>query len=443
MAIEPSVNHPINCGLATTVEFSRQFAKQTIADRTADLQLFLEYAPLSSGSSSPVTIGDTNYIRNTYPTSATNFRAFINYLPEKFASVDSIESRDETILANTISNPLFFEYKSTGTTSIVLTFNTNEKIAKSVNTSTLSESSTKDIFQNFISGSLGLHIYEQIREYANGSTSAPTHYPLYSTFNQNANIYAKNINNWTANLDFSGLTVNKSGSGGITNVTAITPYHAIGAAHYSPQIGDILYFCDSNNQTVSRTVQNISMFFPDTTIVRFTEPLPSSVKKYKTLPSNFRNYLPINENSFNSIGQSFSYRGTKIPIIVCSHYRWDPAWTQQRQNRYAYFYQTIKIRDAELAPEYASVSFYSASYEPNNFPEYNGDPSRIRGGDSGSPSFFVINNDLVLVSCHTTGTSGSFHPSYLGDIQTAINTLGPSGYSYETIDLSSFTSFSS
>lgn len=440
MAIQPSVNHPINCGLATTATFARQFVKQSVSERTADLDLFLENTPISSGSSAPVTVGDINYTRNTYPTSATNVRVLIEYLPEKFATIDSLASGNTAILANPTTDPYLFEYESTGTTSITATFSTNEKITKVVATSTIAESATQDVFQNFLTGSLGRHIYDQIREHADGSTSPPNHYPLYSTFDFTGNNYVKNTGNWANNLDFSGLTVNKVGSGGVTNVTAITPHHAIGAGHYAPAEGDVLYFCDSNNQTVSRTVQSRSFLgSADCVVVRFTEALPSTVKKYKTLPSTFKNYLPINRSFYSTAGAVTSYRGAYLPIIVTSHYQWDPQWSLQRPNRYAYVYETKLMQDGLNT---TTVVFSPASADPNNFSNYDGQPSGIRGGDSGSPCFFVINNDLILVHSHTSGGGGAIFPSFLSDIQSAINTLGPSGQSFQTIDLSGFTSFS-
>jgi hypothetical protein len=442
MAIEPAINCPVNCGVATTSTFARQFAKQTVANRTADMELITEYKQISSGTSANALLGDINYIRNTYPTSATNIRVSIDYRPEKFASIDSIESGNTAILSNPEStDPLLLEYQSSGTTQITATFNTNEKITKSVTTSTLAESSINDVFQSFETGSLGRHIYDQIREYADESTSPPNHYPLYSTFDSSSNVYAKNTGHWAYGLDFSGLTVNKVGSGGVTNVSAITPYHAIGVSHYSPEVGDVLYFCDANNQTVSRTVSGRE-FIPsiDCSVVRFSEALPSTVKKYKTLPSNFLDYFPVNINFYNASGVASSYRGSSMPIVVCSHYRWDEAWPLQRPNRYAYIYQTRLFSIGALT---VTVQFSPAWSDPNNFPNYNGQPSGIRGGDSGSPCFFVINNDLVLVHCHTSGGGGAMHPSFLSSIQSAIDSLGPSGQTYQTVDISEFTDFSS
>jgi hypothetical protein len=439
--MEDSRNHPIDCGLATTSNFSRSFAKQTIANRTLDINLVVEYKELQSGSSSSVAVGDINYTRVVYPVSGTNYRVQPQYLPEKFSPIKSLTSSNESVITQSPSDPLLFEYQSSGTSLITTELFNGEKSIKSATTSTTT-SSTQDNFINFQNGSLGKHIFDGIRNYADNSTLPPNHYPIYSTFNQLNNIYVKNTNNWASGLDFSGLMVNKNGSAGVTMVTAITPHHAIGAAHYAPQVGDIIYFCNNTNQTIQRTISDVEFLATglDCCIVKFTEALPESVKKYKTLPQNYRNYLPLNKNYYSGSTVTLSRRGSYLPMIITSHYRWDSSWPLQRSNRYAYVAQTDFIADAV---NFDSIAFIPAFSEPNNFPDYNGQPSGIRGGDSGGPCFFVINNDLVLVHCHFSGGGGPFHPSFLSSIQAKIDELGPSGQTYQTVDLSSFTDFSS
>jgi len=242
-------------------------------------------------------------------------------------------------------------------------------------------------------------------------------------------------------LDFSGLMVSKSGSGGVTMVTAITPHHAIGVSHYAPQSGDIIYFCDSNNQTIARSVQSVALFAGvDCCLVRFTEALPSTVKKYKTLPANYKDYLPINRNfsPINNAPQAF--RGSYMPMVICSHYRWDSAWPLQRSNRFAYIYQTSRLLEDEA---YDVITYLPAANEPNAFPNYDGQPSGIQGGDSGGPCFFVINGDLILINSHFASTAGVVYPSFISTIQSKIDELGPSGQTFQTVDLSGFTDFSS
>lgn len=226
------------------------------------------------------------------------------------------------------------------------------------------------------------------------------------------------------------MMVNKVGSGGVTRVTAITPHHAIGASHYGPEVGDVIYFCDQNNQTVARTVSARTDLGGDTDccIVRFSEALPSTVAKYRTLPSAWQDYAPVNQNS------PLTTRASNWPIVLTSHYRWDAGWPAQRHGRFAYLAQVYNL------PQNASVNFllFRATEE---FVNYTGEESGIRGGDSGGPCFFIINGELVLVHCFLGGNGGPYHPSFLSQINAALDTLGPGGQTYQTVNLSAFTNF--
>jgi hypothetical protein len=422
--VTTSQNHPINCGEADS-EFAFNFAKQTIADRSVDVTVTTEFKPLFGSSESSVVLGDTNYLRNTPSIAGTSARLNLEYRQDKFPRVRATSSSNLAVLAPAAGDPLLFEYQSTGSAVLGFELSNGERFAKSV-TASITSSPTVDTFVSFVSGSLGQHIDQQTRARANGSTSSPEHYPIYSTYNQTTNTYAKNAGCWAADLDFSGMTVNRVGSVPAGRVSAITPHHAIGAAHYGPEVGDVIYFCDANNQTVSRTVSAREDFSDsDSCIVRFSQALPGTVKTYKTLPANWQDYAPI----ANSAGD----RTFNWPILITSHYRWDAEWPLQRSNRFVYI--------SEIYRNLGTVILFRRSSP--DFADYDGSPSGIRGGDSGGPCFFIINGELVLVHCFFGANGGPFQPAYLAQIQAAIDTLGPGGQTYETVDLSGFTNFAS
>jgi hypothetical protein len=446
MAIFPAVNCPIDCGLVTTSEFSRQFTKQTIANRSFDLNFLIENRQLEAGGTNTILFGDINYTRTTFPLSGTDCRVAVETRPTKNAQVDSIVSGNQSILRQSSTDPAFFEYQSSGVTEITVTLNTNEKATKKVTTSSQQQTES-DVFISFEDESASKHIFDQTTALLNNSTSPPSHYPLYSTFDFTNNIFVKNTNHWTGQLNFSGLMVNKSGSGGVTMVTAITPHHAIGVSHYFPQVNDTIVFCDENNQTFTRQVVS-GVGIEDLWCVRFNEALPSTVKKYKLLPSNYSDYFPLNRNFRLFNGSIQQDRLQYLPVIVCSHYRWDSNWPLQRPNRYAYLHHSDR-RQAQYWVSYASPT-YPVTGPSINVANYNGDPSNIRGGDSGGPSFLIINNELILIACHQVAggpnnstVGGSFLADYIAQIQEAINQLGPSGQTIQTVDLSGFTDFSS
>ena len=422
--MSPSRNHPINCGTATSA-FTRTNATQTIAQRSADLEIITEYGPLNPDGTTIVAIGDVNYLRTQTDFSTSSKRININYLPEKFNPVRSTSSSNVDVLAPTV-DPFVFSYQSDGNSSLMVEFVDGEIITKQASATT--DEVIPDQFDSLVIGSLGRHVFDQTKALANNSTSPLLHYSIYSNYDQTNNIYTKSQSSWASALDFSGMMVNKAGSSGVTRVSAITPHHAIGASHYGPEVGDVIYFCDQNNQTVYRTVSAINDIggITDCRIVRFSEALPSSVAKYKTLPSNWENYSP----------NSGVTRCSKWPIILTSHYRWDSEWPAQRSGRFAYVAQVYNLLQA------TSVNFilFQAT---NEFVNYNGIESGISGGDSGGPCFFIINGELVLVHCFLGANGGPFIPSFLSNINSALNTLGPSGQTIQTVDISGFTDFSS
>lgn len=423
-------NNPINCGTATS-EFARTNPKLPIAQRSADLVLSTEYKILAPETSSAVTVGDINYTRTTTSTVGTSARALLQYLPQKFAAVSSLTSSNPAVLSLSETDPWLFVYQASGTVSITAELTTGELVSAPF-TATTSASVTEDTFASFASGSLGQHVFNQATALANNSTSPLLHYSLYSTYNTTINTYVKSQTSWAASLDFSGMMVNKVGSPGVTRVTAITPHHAIGASHYGPEVGDVIYFCDQNNQTVARTVSARADLggTTDCCIVRFSEALPETVAKYRTLPSTWQNYAPINQSSPTTT------RASKWPIVLTSHYRWDAEWPAQRFGRFAYLAQVRLLAQDESV----NRIYFSPTAE---FTNYTGEESGIRGGDSGGPCFFIINGELVLVHCFSASNGGPFHPSFLSQINASLDTLGPGGQTYQTVDLSAFTNFAS
>jgi len=453
MAILSSVNHPVNCGLATTPEFSRQFSKKTVANREIDVIAVSLDRPLGEPDSTVnETIGDAIYQKSTFDSIVTD--CFVNLISvtPSIATVTDIESQNTLILANpTEENPNLLTYQASGNCGILVTLSSNEKAATSFQAQTKTPSPVYT-FLEYLEGSLSEHILNQTVGIANNSTFPPNHYPIYSTFDFNNNIYVKNSGFWGASLNFSGVTVGKIGSGGVTSVSAITPRHAIGAAHYPPSINDVMIFCDQNNTTVQRTIVDRRFADGDTVIVKFNEDLPNTVKKYKFLPSNWKNYLPVDYPDITtpiltSLGQTLKTRAFGIPFVAMSHYRWDDDWPLQRQNRYAYigpsWVQHMTTISVDGKADITGITGNTLGENGTTFPNYDGSPSGIRGGDSGLPCFYIINGDIILVTKHTGGGSGTFASDYTSDIELAISLLGAEGHSIQTINLSGFTDFSS
>ena len=438
--VQSSRNHPIDCGTAAGA-FERTNPKQTVAQRSVNVSAVTELRPLVSSGTTSTTLGDTNYVFTAAELAGTNKLIVIDSVAENFNRVKTISSSNPAVLSVSASNPNLFEYQSSGQCVLSVEMQDGETILQPVESRMFSNAVATES-QEFIEGSLARHLKNQLDLYANGSTQPLQHYAQFSVFDTANNQYVRNQQHWLSALDFSGTMVNKVGSAGVTRVTAITPHHAIGATHYGPQINDVIYFLDQNNELISRTVSDRADVNKgtDCCVVRFSQPLPASVKTYRTLPQDFIDYAPFNYQQ--QITNSF-LRCYEWPVIFISHYRWDAEWPLQRSGRFSYAY---KFRDLSYQPVFTEgfvENYTGVCYADRNRANYNGQGSGISFGDSGGPAFFIINGELVLLLCFGGPGGGPLHFSFLSSIQTAIDSLGPGGQTYETVDLSGFTNFAS
>ncbi len=450
--MQDSVNHPIDCGVATTSEFLISWEKQTVAERSFDLSKVPISRITSAGSSSSAQVGDTNYSRNTGATSVTDYSVLPVFRDGKTGTIEFLTSTNTAIANNSSSLDVLFSHVSNGTAGIVVGLFTGEKAAISL---TMQESTgdTVDEFSSFVTGSAIKNSNDKTAELKGGSTEAPLHYAFYSTYNNSTSTYQKNANCWLASFDLSGLCVDTAG-GNTRMCTAITPWHALAINHFDfhPKVGEVVKFVDPNNTVVSRTVASFSQVGSlDCVVVRFTQALPSEIKKYKMLPSNAGNYFPTNKNIYQSTDIFRRQRSRLLPLIVCSHYINEPSYSLSRNNRFVYLHraETIVFEESDLIDlgyEFSPLSSNTRFIQHSPFSMdsgYNGYVNNIVGGDSGGPIFTIINNELVLMASHVGAYYALNLCKFLTEIQSTINALGPSGQTIQTANLSSFTNFSS
>jgi hypothetical protein len=115
----------------------------------------------------------------------------------------------------------------------------------------------------------------------------------------------------------------------------------------------------------------------------------------------------------------------------------------QRSGRFSYAYKFRELVYQPVLTEGFVETYSSVCYPDRELPDYSGQGSGLGGGDSGGPAFFIINGELVLILCFVGIGGGPLHFSFLSSIQAALDSLGPGGQTYETIDLSQFTNFAS
>jgi hypothetical protein len=454
--VDDSLNHPIDCGLATTGQFARQFTKQTIAQRSADLSYERVSRVTDPVSPTSTQYGDLNVIRYDEGQSVSDYRVAVSPLETKTAFVKSAQSSNPAALINSDANKLFFSFVGNGETVITTELTNGEQYAQLLKAETYTQYQY-DAFQSFVDGTLIKAINDSTVALLNNSTAPLGHYPYYSTYNVSTATYARNPQCWIGGLDLSGLCV--ATAGGNTRMCAmVAPQFAVGIRHafFHPKVGESVVFCTPQNETITRIVESVSylfsdppqnLFYRDFSLIKFTQPVPDSITKYKLFPSNAEDYFPLNwtynrivNANLPPVAESYSMR--YCPVVGVSHYRWDTEYQLQRSNRFAYLAEVVIGNLGEATPTF--ISEQSISFDPHpSYPNYNGKSSWFRGGDSGGPVFAVLNGDLILlgslISEHWIKHVGSF----VDQIQAKIDEVGPADQTVQTVNLSAFTNFAS
>jgi hypothetical protein len=258
--MQNSRNHPIDCGLATTDPFSRQFAKQTIANRSANIAYNQINRVIDPINPTNIQYGDLNVLRYDQGQAVTDFEISIEPNAGRSPFLKSIQSSNESILANTLENPLSFTFVNNGQCVINTELQNGEKYAQLLKTETLNEYQY-DVFHSFVDGSLIKAINDSTLPFLDNSTSPLGHYAYYSTYNSATNTFVKNPSCWLADLDLSGTCVLTAG-GNTRMCSMITPSFAVGVRHFQfhPRVGESVVFCTPQNESITRIVESVHYF---------------------------------------------------------------------------------------------------------------------------------------------------------------------------------------
>ncbi len=186
--------------------------------------------------------------------------------------------------------------------------------------------------------------------------------------------------NWTANLDFSGIAWDDSKAG-----TLIAEQYIVYSRHWARPNGSKVRFTDRNGDIVERTIvsQNFAWFDSfavrtDIQIARLNKPVPHTVTYYPLFPG----YVDPSQ-----------LLGAKL-LLTHQH----RAVAMAKISQFDLF-----NHDSEVVTAQPDGSLIDPAWAY----------SVIRG-DSGHPNFFVINGQLVLVSHHTFTGINAKGPYYGG-----------------------------
>ena len=276
-------------------------------------------------------------------------------------------------------------------------------------------------------GSLPAHVVGQMMARTNGH-SPSTDKVIWSTRNDTNAIYRYNTNCWIYGV--TNLTAFSPWHYASTNLyygwgggTLITPQHAITVHHMTFSAGMRVRFVGRDNSTHERTVLGSCDLFTNNldhySVMLFDEPMPASVEHVRLLPKAAqRKRTPTSE------GRTCYSR--EMPIVGFNQFK-----------------------EAFVAGNYGFS--YPANYPPSAdishssvwFPDW---VSGCVTGDSGSPVFVLINNELVLVGpwgyCTTdvawTGDFINTLNKVIGDLDDQYLDV-PSGYTATVYPLDQFS----
>jgi len=217
-------------------------------------------------------------------------------------------------------------------------------------------------------------------------------------------IFERNPDVWCAEMDFTGCSPWNSYDGPRRAGTLVTPRHIIFSSHYAIPTNATIVFVTSANEVISRTVIATKLALNDVTVGLLDSDLPASIKPYKVLPKNYRNYI-----------------GSGSPVVVLD---------QEEKAIIAFDIGTLTNITLEGN---LYLSCYAAPTSAVEIPW----GEELISGDSGNPTFFYIDNELVLASVHFGPWYGVSIGKHFDTINSTIEQLG-GGYTLMPKSLSAY-----
>ena len=254
--------------------------------------------------------------------------------------------------------------------------------------------------------------------------------PIYSTQDHDAPLYIRNTDCWAYDLDLTSISPWNSTEGKNRAGTLISPRHVLFCEHlnYYPDDGATIRFITSDNNIITKTITSVighqeyfsqfrSRNFADIAIGVLDSDVPSSISFAKVLPQDWKKYIP-------NLDSSSLYGSPEFTLPTLNLDAEEKALVGDLFN--------LSISAVFIQPvDSTRLSFYES----------------IISGDSGNPSFLIINNELVLITVWSSGGpglgsniiyTGEGYPGtevdYVQDINTMMSVLG-GGYSLTHINL--------
>ena len=309
------------------------------------------------------------------------------------------------------------------------------------------------------SGSLLQHMWQNVNALTVGKVKGDNTQDFFITNNGDLNnpIADINPNLFASSYDFSGVAAMREGGYGSNPnikdnfpIALVTNRHGLIAAHVNPKIGDRFAFKHQYTNVFSiATVLKVSRVpsidpsnsTPDLSVV-YLDTAITGVPIYKTLPKNFQLNYGMSLTQYVPPGLIYPQMLAGIPILRKAKHSISrvagKSYLQINVMENAGFYSdvvNVQVTD-DLRYKYASLHNGIKGWGIDAIP-----------GDSGSPAFTIVNNELILVTSQHT-TAGSIDISvYTDSINALMNSVADStdplkgSYALQHPNLSGFTKY--
>lgn len=214
-----------------------------------------------------------------------------------------------------------------------------------------------------------------------------------------------NTNFWAYGLgDFSCISYHSDAKPGFDGgvyrpITMVTPRHGIGANHYLPMTGSNCYWVTRGGTVVTNRIVSRKNIRGDLTVVRLDHAFDTNdIMPAKLLATDYGSY------TYGSTNHTHDCIGFPVLSFDCAERGWVSGWktaslAQGRVGRGdGSFYDLFGATGAAFLG--------NAKYEG----PYKGNGGAV-GGDSGSPTFLLIDGQTILLGCFHTAPGGGPMPN--------------------------------
>ena len=359
---------------------------------------------ISGGTTTTATTQDMTVTRTSGATTVTDWRWTYTASPFNLESATVTRSADPANLTPA-SDPFLWTWVANGSTQ--LTLSTPTSTYRRIVTNATATGQTVDVWASNVSGTFRAAADSSIDARITG-TSASTSAPLWSARTPGTPLYVRSSACWASTVDLTPHSaynsITPAYQPGLGGCTLISPRHVIGAAHTGqPQAGATYHFVKSDGTVCIRTcTASARVGTTDILIGILASDVDSGISFARVLPDTWAAKLP-----------TLSTRR-----VACARI------TRQ---------QKLSVHELlSLTSETATFTLPSGTRSSFGI--------EAESGDSGTPLFFIADNQMILIGALFSKTSA---PSIIGQratINAAMTTLGGS-YQLTDADLTSFTSF--